>query len=62
MTERLENNMKTLAEKGISMDDILQSSLITPSCGLGPSTVRGAEKALPILREVSRKIRDKYGL
>ncbi|MEE9151493.1 MAG: methionine synthase [Thermoplasmata archaeon] len=62
LIERLENNMKTLAEKGISMDDILQSSLITPSCGLGPISISGAEKALPILREVSRKIRDKYGL
>jgi methionine synthase II (cobalamin-independent) len=62
LTERLENNMKTLVEKGISMDGILRSSIITPSCGLGPSTVRGAEKALPMLREVSIKMREKYGL
>jgi methionine synthase II (cobalamin-independent) len=62
LTERLEKNMKTLAEKGISMNDILQSSIITPSCGLGPSTIRGAEKALPILREISKKMRDRYGM
>lgn len=62
LTERLENNMKTLAEKGVSMDDLFRSSIITPSCGLGPSTVSGAEKALPMLREVSKKMREKYGL
>lgn len=62
LTERLENNMKTLAGKGISMDDILRSSIITPSCGLGPTTVRGAEKALPLLKEVSSKMREKHGL
>ncbi len=62
LTERLENNMKTLSEKGVSFDDILRSSIITPSCGLGPSTVRGAEKAMPMLREVSIKMREKYGL
>ncbi|UCE36296.1 MAG: methionine synthase [Thermoplasmata archaeon] len=62
LTERLENNMKTLSEKGISLDEILSSSIITPSCGLGPSTVFAAEKAFPILKEVSGKMREKYGL
>ncbi len=62
LTKRLEDNMKTLSEKGISMDEVVASSIITPSCGLGPSTVSAAEKALPILRDISRKMRDKYGL
>jgi hypothetical protein len=62
LTKRLEDNMKTLSEKGISMDEILTSSIITSSCGLGPSTVSASEKALPILREISMKMRDKYGL
>jgi hypothetical protein len=62
LTMRLEGNMRTLSEKGISMDEILDSSIITPSCGLGPSTVSAADAALPILREVSVKMREKYGL
>ena len=61
LVARLENNMKTLAQKGISMDEILQSSIITPSCGLGPTTVRCAERALPLLRNVSRMMREKHG-
>jgi hypothetical protein len=59
---RLEKNMKTLSDKGISMDKILTSSLITPSCGLGPASVDSAKKALPMLCEVSQKIREKHGL
>ncbi len=62
LTLRLEDNMKTLAQKGIDMEKILTSSIITPSCGLGPTTVDCAEKALPILGEISRKMREKFDL
>jgi methionine synthase II (cobalamin-independent) len=62
LTERLENNIKSLAERGISLDDLLASSIITPSCGLGPASVRCAEKALPTLNEISKNMRDKYGM
>ncbi len=62
LTLRLEDKMKTLSKKGISIDEIINSSIITPSCGLGPSTVSAAEKALPILRKISDNMRDKYGL
>lgn len=58
---RLEGIMGRLAQKGISMDDILASSLITPSCGLGPTTVACAGKALPMTQEISETMRDKYG-
>lgn len=59
---RLESNMKSLAERGISMDKILSSSLITPSCGLGPTTPEYAKMALPLLNEVSQKMREKHNL
>lgn len=59
---RLEKNMETLSDKGISMDKILTSSLLTPSCGLGPASVDSAKKAFPMLCEVSQKIRDKNNI
>jgi hypothetical protein len=59
---RLENNMNALSERGISMDKILTSSLLTPSCGLGPASVESAKKALPMLCEVSQKIREKHNI
>jgi hypothetical protein len=58
---RLENAMKKLSEKGISMDKITESSIITPSCGLGPSTVECAERALSMLKQISGRMREKYG-
>jgi hypothetical protein len=61
LSSKLEKDMKTLAEKGISLDDILRSSIFTPSCGLGPSTVECAERAFPLLRELSLKIKEKHG-
>jgi methionine synthase II (cobalamin-independent) len=59
---RLERNMGTLSEKGISMEKILSSSLITPSCGLGPASAEYAKHALPVLKKVSEKMREKHGL
>jgi hypothetical protein len=61
LISRLEGVMKSLSDRGISMDDILSSSLITPACGLGPTTVSCAGEALPILREISEKMREKHG-
>jgi methionine synthase II (cobalamin-independent) len=62
LTEKLEGSMRALAEKGISFDKILECSLITPSCGLGPASQEYAKRALPALKEVSSKIREKYNL
>jgi methionine synthase II (cobalamin-independent) len=62
LVERLEGNMKALADKGISFEKILTSSLITPSCGLGPASSEYAKRALPTLKEVSERVRDKYDL
>jgi methionine synthase II (cobalamin-independent) len=61
LVSRLEGIMKRLSDRGISMDEILSSSLFTPSCGLGPTTVSCAEEALPILVKVSDKMREKHG-
>jgi len=62
LMQRLEKNMRTLANRGISMEKILNSSIITPSCGLGSTTIRGAENALPILKKLSKNMREKHGL
>lgn len=62
LTEKLVKDMEILAMKGIEMEDLLRSSIITPSCGLGPATVDCANSALPLLRDVSKKMREKYGL
>ncbi len=62
LTERLEGNMRALEDKGISFESILESSLITPSCGLGPATSEYANRAFSVLKQVSERIREKYNL
>jgi hypothetical protein len=62
LTEKLEGNMRALADKGISFESVLENSLITPSCGLGPAAPEYAKQALPVLKEVSDGIRTKYNL
>ncbi len=61
LSERLENHMNALAEKGTSLEKILKSSIITPSCGLGSKTERCAEKAIVTTKEVSRIMRERHG-
>lgn len=48
--------------KGIKLNEFLQSSLLTPSCGLGSLAVGQAEEILLSTVSVSEKLRDKYNL
>ncbi len=48
LVERLHEGMNLLVRKGIPLDDLLQSALITPACGLGTLTVEQAERALEL--------------
>ncbi len=59
---RLEQAMQLLVPKGISLDKIVESSLITPSCGTGSLFENTAEKVLATTAEVSRLAREKYGV
>jgi methionine synthase II (cobalamin-independent) len=55
--------MSVLSEKGISIDLVLRSSLITPQCGLG--TLRDeslAERALHLLANTSMLMRERHSL
>jgi methionine synthase II (cobalamin-independent) len=63
LVERLEREMSVLSEKGISIDLVLRSSLITPQCGLG--TLRDeslAERALHLLANTSMLMRERHSL
>ena len=49
-----------LEQKGIHLDDILQSSLITPACGLGSLTEELAEEVLSLTTGVAQAMRERY--
>lgn len=59
---RLEQAMQLLVAKGIPLDKILESSLVTPSCGTGSLSEETAEKVLATTAEVSRLAREQYGV
>jgi len=60
LVEKLHQAMNLLVKKGIPLDQLLKSALISASCGLGPSTEPTAERALSLAAEVSARMQEKY--
>jgi methionine synthase II (cobalamin-independent) len=61
LVERLHEAMNLLVRKGISFDDLINSSLITPSCGLRTLSEEAAERAFELTVAVSETMRERYG-
>lgn len=62
LIRRLEEGLGPLEKAGLDREFILRRSLITPSCGVGQQTLSGAENILAMTRQVSNRLREKYGL
>jgi hypothetical protein len=62
--EKLEAFWEDLTRKGMDPKRLLRQSLLAPAtCNLlNPDKEKTVEKAFEVLRELSRKIRMKYGL
>jgi hypothetical protein len=64
LKQRLHDGMRLLSQKAhargveISPQELLARSLITPSCGLGSTTVEVAEEVLKTLKHTSELLRD----
>ncbi|MCD4784965.1 MAG: hypothetical protein K8T10_14220 [Candidatus Eremiobacteraeota bacterium] len=53
LKERFEKYIIRLEEKGLSRNDILSHSFISPSCGLGNLQIKRARRVLALCRELS---------
>ena len=64
LISQLENIWTVLDKKGIDKDYLLSKSLISPAtcCLVNPDGEKTVEKAFGIVREVSRRLREKYKL
>jgi hypothetical protein len=64
LIERLESFWKGLSQKGVDRERLFRQSLLAPAtCNLmNPDRERTVEKAFEMLKELSEKIREKYGL
>ncbi|MCX7911438.1 MAG: methionine synthase [Dehalococcoidales bacterium] len=61
LRERLEEAIAPFTRNGIRFRDIVQQSLLTPSCSLIPLGEEGAERALEMLTGLSQEFRKRYG-
>lgn len=60
LVQKLLDAMNLLVEKGIALDELMNSSLITPSCGLGTLPLDSAAKACELTSAVSAEMRRRY--
>jgi len=61
LVPRLHEAMNLLVRKGISFDDLINSSLITPSCGLRTLSEQAAKRAFELTAGISETMRERYG-
>ncbi len=60
LLQKFEEAVSFLTDKNISKELIIQSSLITPSCGAGSLNTTQAQKVMELTVEVSETIKQKY--
>jgi methionine synthase II (cobalamin-independent) len=60
LKDRLEEAMAPLTRKGIRFQELIEQSLLTPSCGLSGLSPEAAAQALEMLAELSVKLRKRY--
>ena len=61
LVARLHEAMDLLVRKGVSFDDLVNSSLITPSCGLRTLSEKAAERAFELTVGISETMKERYG-
>jgi methionine synthase II (cobalamin-independent) len=60
LMERLEKGFADLTKKGIGREILQERCLLTPSCGMGLMSVENSERAMGLLAEISKRMREKY--
>jgi hypothetical protein len=60
LMEKLGAGFRALVGKGVCEETLRERCLLTTSCGMGLMSVEDAEKAMGLLAELSRRMREKY--
>ena len=62
LEKKLEKGIDNLASKGIDKKLIISQAIITPSCGTGSLASDDAIKVFTLLKELTKKMKEKYGV
>jgi hypothetical protein len=62
LEKKFEEGMDNLAAKGIDKKLIVSQALITPSCGTGSLEVSDAEKVFAMVKDLTKRMKEKYGV
>lgn len=62
LRDRWDEALGPFARKGIPYRQLLEQSLLTPSCSLSGLTIDGANQAMLLLSELSKSVRQKHSL
>ena len=62
LEKKLEAGIDNLASKGIDKNLIRTQSIITPSCGTGSLEVADADKVFKMVKELTKRMKEKYGV
>ena len=60
LADMLEAAFNTLEERGLDRELLAKRSMVTPSCGLGPTTEGAAEAALALNNQVAALLKGRY--
>jgi len=60
LLEKLHEAIGLLVKRGVPFEEIIEASLITPSCGTGSLPVETAKRTLSLTAEVSKAMRERY--
>ena len=60
LADMLEGAFDTLEDRGIDRETLARQSMVTPACGLGPTSVEAAEAALSLTGELSGLLKERY--
>ncbi len=60
LVERLHQAMDLLVKKGVSLDDLLASALVSPSDGTGSLSAETSSRVFELTKEVSQAMRARY--
>lgn len=62
LEEKFEEAIDDLSQKGIDKNLVIKQSFFTPSCGAGGLSMELAQKAMTLVNDLSKDLKQKYGV